>query len=812
MRLALLSAIAAFAIGVWLADLIGLAAPLATRATALVAIGFAAFARRRTRAGFALVAAGLLGAGALASALERAAAPLVDTRTMVIDARVAEREQRAGRILIRADDVHAAGAEVPASVQLWIDRDSALAEIPRGRSFRAAVDLERPREASNPGGASRGPALARRGIGAVGKLHHPAMAIVTASALARSGVRDAIDRVRNRAAGRLNARGQGGSLLAALALGDRSGLSPEIRAAAARSGLAHLLAVSGLHLALVAGAAALIFGRWLRFRTLSAQLDARRIGWGAALFTGVGYAVLTGLPVSMQRASVFLAVLAVAGMLRRAVLPAQRLALAGGVVLLAEPAVLFEPGAQLSFSATAALILAPQVREASDTRWRSRAAQLLGTCAAASLATAPIAAFHFGTASSLGWLANLLAIPITACALLPLALVSAAIESVGLVSLAFVIDFSVGFAEACLAATRAWADWQPAAGFVKPGGLGLSGSAALACWGLARSRLRWRALAAILSGAVLSWAPVAALEPTVPRVVFLDVGWGDAIVVQGRSASILVDTGGAFENYDAGRSVVLPALARLGISRLDALVVTHRDRDHSGGALSVLAGIPTSELWLPFGAGSDPALTRVREAASLRSITVRELGASSAPIVRGDLSVTPVWPLATSRSGGNDDSLVLRVVVEDRVFLLTGDLEEPGERALLAGDAVLSADVLKLGHHGSRTSSHGAFLRAVAPEWTIVSAPRAGRLAFPHASVLDRVAALEFGLAWTGRDGAVLVGISPFSVSSWQRGRLELNSVRSDTLQQDPRRKRNGHRPRHAAGARSAPPRGCRAL
>ena len=113
----------------------------------------------------------------------------------------------------------------------------------------------------------------------------------------------------------------------------------------------------------------------------------------------------------------------------------------------------------------------------------------------------------------------------------------------------------------------------------------------------------------------------------------------------------LVDSGGAFEGFDAGRSIVLPALARLGIRRLDAFAITHRDRDHSGGARSVLGGIPVDALWLPFGGAADPALAEVRETARRHGIPIRELGTGSAPWRRGRLAVEALWPPPASTKG-----------------------------------------------------------------------------------------------------------------------------------------------------------------
>ncbi len=250
------------------------------------------------------------------------------------------------------------------------------------------------------------------------------------------------------------------------------------------------------------------------------------------------------------------------------------------------------------------------------------------------------------------------------------------------------------------------------------------------------------------------------------------------------------------------RSVVLPALARLGVRRLDAVLASHGDRDHRGGLRSVLNGIPVAELWLPHGGVEDPTFANVIATARARGVHLLELGAGSEPRKRGDLEVTPLWPpVAISGNAGshNDRSLVVRVDVAGRSVLLTGDLERAGERALLARGAPLAADVLKLGHHGSRTSSHEAFLREVSPSWAVASAPHGGRMPFPHPTVLGRIRSLGVGLVWTGRDGAVLISLDDLALRRWASGAVHPSMGAADTefgtVSPEPEGEHDGDRP-----------------
>jgi competence protein ComEC len=227
---------------------------------------------------------------------------------------------------------------------------------------------------------------------------------------------------------------------------------------------------------------------------------------------------------------------------------------------------------------------------------------------------------------------------------------------------------------------------------------------------------------------------------------------------------VLVDGGGAALGLDVGARAVVPTLRALGVRRIDLLVASHADLDHRGGLPAVLAALPVGEIWVPATDADDAGFAAVRAAAAADGVPVRARGAGDPPARAGDLAVRALWPPrevawhARVRER-NDRSLVIHVAVEGRSVLVPGDLEAAGEAALLAGEAALDADVLALGHHGSRSSSTAAFLRAVGARVAVASAPCAGRFGMPHAEAVQRVADAGASLWWTGRDGAVIVGL-----------------------------------------------------
>ncbi|MBW2666843.1 MAG: DNA internalization-related competence protein ComEC/Rec2 [Deltaproteobacteria bacterium] len=762
--------------GIVLADA-GVVSSKAALAGALLALAAASFGVLRGRRLWAAAVLLVACSGALSHAQRiemargrRSAVAVERTLAATVDSLVVG----AAGYRIDLRDVTAAGPEdarVPQRVRLYGEPTPAgLLAIERrlpGERVWLAARLRSPSQRRNPGSSSPDLALDRAGIGAVGSLLHPALQVRLPE---REGLRPGVWIARRRAElnQRLAAAGRGAGLLRALALGDRRAPSPELNDAFARLGISHLLAVSGLHLALVAsvafGVARLTFGR---SAFLAARCDTRGIALFVALAAALGYAFLTGWGVPVRRAAILLVglALAFAGGRRRAAWPL--LSAAALAVLAQEPGALFQPGAQLSFIATAALIAAARHAPA-ITQPRGVIAgygeSLLRASASVVALTAPVAALHFGRAAPFALVLNLVAIPWTACVLLPaagFALVGAALEP-------------GPWAGKLLRVTGVAAEWTggavtaldhalpivPSVG--PPSSASVCVLLALAGFSLLAKRTSSRVALAMAITLVLVLAPPRPVEPAPPRVVVLDVGQGDALIVQDRDAAILIDAGPALRSgFDFGARVVVPALAALGIRRLDLAIATHADLDHRGGLPAVLRSIPVRELWLPYGTRDESGFRDILELARRRGVRVRERGAGAASSEIGGMRVTPLWPPEDSLPDSrNDASLVVRVDVAGRRLLFPGDIERGAEAALVARGADLRAEVLALPHHGSRTSSSARFLAAVGAEVALVSAPCGGRYAMPHPDVVVRVRAHGLPLWWTGRDGALLVGLA----------------------------------------------------
>jgi competence protein ComEC len=383
-----------------------------------------------------------------------------------------------------------------------------------------------------------------------------------------------------------------------------------------------------------------------------------------------------------------------------------------------------------------------------------------------------MAALQLGSVAPIGLLANLVAIPWTGAVLLPASLLSVAAAALPEeLHSGLPLAAAERIAAGSLAAVEWAAAWLPTLGpRPPPVAVWLAAASLLAIAALCARAALYRVLLCLASSALLALAPPATLPVPLPRLVALDVGQGDAFLIQGRSGAVLVDAARATPGgVDLGRRVVVPALAALGVDRLDLLVVTHADLDHRGGAPAVLEQVPVAALWLPHGGRSDPGFSSLLAVAAARGTAVSERGLHSPPLRAGDLLVEPLWPPAGARHGSrNDRSLAVRITVGARRVLLPGDLEAEAETLLIASQGDLRADVLALSHHGSRSSSTQGFLAAVGASVALVSAPCHGRFGMPHPEVLARADSAAASVWWTGRDGALVVGLGePLHVWGW---------------------------------------------
>jgi competence protein ComEC len=508
-----------------------------------------------------------------------------------------------------------------------------------------------------------------------------------------------------------------GGLLAALATGRREGVDDDTAELLRRTGTAHLLAISGLHIGLIAG---LGWGLgWLVSRPLAflkTPWPARTAPAILALAAACAYGGLVGWPVSARRAAVMVGLACAGRLLARRVRPWSILGGAAMVVLLLDPTQAEQPGALMSFGAVAGILWwSPAITRLvpPDTpRWLSRLAASLGASLGATLGTLPVTACLFQQLSPLTLLTNLLAGPLLAGVAVPAALLAARLpEPPALLALAFAdAAAQVGLRLLTLL------DVEPLTPAV-----GLPGALALAALLPLR---RHPAAAALLATLALCLRPVPA---GVLVVTFLAVGQGDAALVEHPDGRRWLIDGGPPSTR------TLRYLRRRGIRSLDAVFLSHPHPDHSGGLHAVLEGIQVGALWTPRPPERDEAdYRKLWGAAFAAGVPIRLPGDPGADI----LHPLDGWTPRRRGSRVNEQSLVLRITHGDHRFLLTGDIEAEAEAELVG--RVGRADVVKVAHHGSASSSSADLIAALDADWAVISCGLDNRFRHPRAEVLGR--------------------------------------------------------------------------
>lgn len=572
------------------------------------------------------------------------------------------------------------------------------------QSGRILLDLPEGTAAPNPGDAlvAHGRAGPIRSSGIPGQ--PDAAAVARRSGIERRLQASAVERVG--APVRRDTRFDAlpyGSVLAALALGDRAALPPAINGLFQRTGTTHVLSISGLHVALVAAATGGLLASLLR---LLAGLRTRGVSVRPAILlgaaTGVAYAYLTGASAAAQRSAVMLAATAVAHAWGRAIRPLDLLGVAAAAIVLPDPASVASPGFLLSFGAMLGLVrvtatlsswIPPDL--ASPLRWPLDA---LATTVGATIGTLPATAVFLGTLSPTSPIANLLVVPWYSLVVTPAALLGLAPGVLGSLAM-WAGDRAVAVSVSVLG----WLDAAPLA-------VACTTSTGLI---LALPLLHPRRETAL---AVLAAFILAARDgPRAgSRAYFLDVGQGDAAYLELPDGQRWLVDGGPPSD------AVLRFLRQEGVGHLDVVVASHGHPDHTGGLLPVLENVAVDELWIPdFEGTTDLVLAAARQGTRVR--------------LRPPATLHPAWTFVTDNL--NDRSLVLRVDLGGVTLLLPGDAEAAAEDALPDG---ISADILKVPHHGSHTSSTPRLLDRARPSLAVISCGGGNRFGHPHADVLDR--------------------------------------------------------------------------
>ncbi len=764
------AAIVGFAVGVGSLQRQGelpAAGQLAFLVAAGIALAFAAWQLagwRRPAA--ALLAGALLGCGWAALAAHWRLSDALDARwegrditvTGVI-ATLPQPLDRGARFEFDVEAAEPSQAHVPGHVLLvWYngltpEEFQEVAPLRAGERWRFTVRMRRPHGLANPHGFDYEAWLFDRGLRATGYVR-PGGARRLDELVLRPGylLERLRERIRERFWDALPEAKHAGVLIA-LAIGEQRAIDPAEWDLFARTGVSHLMSISGLHVTMVSGLVAwLVFQLWRRRERLALALPAQKAAAAAGFLAALAYCLLSGFAVPAQRTLYMIGVVALALWLDRAGATWRVLLLALGLVLVIAPWAVLEPGFWLSFGAVAVIFY---VGSAAPAR-RGWLAQWGAVQWAVTVGLAPLMLVLFQQVSLVSPLANAFAIPLVSLVITPLALAGAVLPFDAPLELAHLLLEGMMPVLAFLAKLDS-AVWRQHAPVLWTVPLAFAGVA----WLLAPRGMPSRSLGVVLL------APMFLVLPAGPQagdawLAALDVGQGTAVAVRTREHALLYDAGPAWgPTSDSGARVVVPYLRGEGIDRLDAVVVSHDDTDHSGGAASVLTAVPAS-LLISSLASDHPlqSLAPVRVPCYAgRSWTWD--GVTFTFLHPGpDQYANPWSPL-------NDRSCVLRIVASGGTALLAGDIGKSSERELVARDAPgLRADVLLVPHHGSATSSGDEFVAAVAPRHAVFSVGYRNRFGHPRADVVARYRKQGSEIARSDWGGAQEIRLEASGVSS----------------------------------------------
>ena len=560
---------------------------------------------------------------------------------------------------------------------------------------------------------------------------------------------------------------ESGSVLKGVTLGDRSALSEDMYEAFLRTGTAHILAVSGLHMAIVAGWM-FLFCNWIRKR---AGLASISIAYIAVIPVIIVYVCMVGFQTSVIRASTLVILTALGICIYRDVDIFNFLAAVALGILIYRPGAFWDAGFQLSFGVVASIAyLMPHwkrwlSRIERDRRYRRvlyRILQSIAVSLSAQIGAVLIIAHTFNKASLAGVIVNPIIIPVVGLIVpigfisylagfvyLPLAAALGYVNHILISILNSIVSYFAGFRYSQVSVS--WYSFWHLVVF----SVVIIFIANLSILLKERRRL---IVASVSIVTLFTWAAALSYDGHIIKVTYLDVGHGDSIFVDlPNGENILIDGGPYSRRFDAGESVVSPFLQHEDVSRLDLIVSTHPHNDHTGGLTYVVDNFRVDEAITGSYGLTEPTYEELR--ARLDRKGIKYYDAQIGDFFKDkELHVEVVSPQYPDPSGSkdsrmNNNSVVLRVTYKGVSFLLAGDIEQEFERLLVSSGRDIEAAVLKVPHHGSKTSSSWEFLQAVQPTIGVIS----GSWRDPSSLILGRYEWLGIKTYRTDRQGAITV-------------------------------------------------------
>ena len=648
-----------------------------------------------------------------------------------------------------------------------------------GQKWRLDVRLKRPHGHANPGGFDYEYQLFARKIRATGHVVNDRKAatrniLIDPFVWSPMHVVDALRfHIRARIAAALPEHAYAGVIIA-LVIGDQNAISRSDWQLFNQTGISHLVAISGLHITLVAGLFAILTGAlWRRsFFTnipLPLILPAQKAAAIAGLVMALVYVALAGFGVPARRTLCMLAIVAAALWSGRQIRISRVLLAAAGLVLLTDPPAVMKPGFWLSFGAVGIILYATVGRTHAVMqntsrlrKWRQSLITAARTQWAVTAGLVPLTMLFFGRISIISPIANAIAIPVVTLLVTPLSLIGSILPEP-------LCTYTLKTAHLAFDWLAVFLDWLASFPFAvwhapSPPLYLIAFAIAGTLWMLAPKGWPLRALG------ILCWLPLFLAAPEHPgkgemHVTVLDVGQGGAVLIETQHHRLLFDTGPAYSpESDAAGHIILPYLRTRGIRELDTVIVSHGDDDHAGGLLAITRTLPVGDILTSI----PPDKLLVKVLPTHRPCLAGQHWEWDG--IRFDILYPSSDDYLEKSSKTNSLSCVLKVSNENHSVLLTGDIEGGEEQELVARyGKTLRADILAVPHHGSKTSSTWPFILAVSPEIAITQTGYLNRYGHPHPRITDRYDIMKTRLYRSDRDGAVLMKIGQRIETATQR-------------------------------------------
>jgi len=667
--------------------------------------------------------------------------------------------------------------------------------IRRGDIIRFMSSIREPRNFNNPGEFDYEWRLKTKGVDARGYVKEGFFVRVKEG----SGFLNAADNIRESVGAFIDSsQTRNRAIIKALVTGEKADIPDDIEEAFIRSGTAHLLSISGLHVGFVAYLSYLFFF-WIfrRSQRLILSLNVKKLAWAVSLVPVLFYGMISGLSTPSQRAVIMVAALVITILMGRARELYNTIALAALLILALSPGALWEGSFQLSFASVLSMVyLVPTLTslfESPDSskasaggssqgsswvmrgvirggrRWAGRGLSELKIAffasVAATLGTYSILAYNFHRVSVIAVFANIFVIPPVGFLAVPMGFISAMVfpfsrglsifilrgEDLVLDAVVWLIRFFSGLPYASL--------WVTTPTLIEI----IIFYAIILCVPSVRERRRGAFLVLLFFETLFltdkGYLYYKGIGQNVLKVTYLSVGQGDSMLVEfpsegfGRGKRMLIDGGGfPGKEFDTGEGIVAPYLWKKKIGKVDYIVLTHQQRDHMEGLKFIAKNFGPVEFWWN-GAGSlPPALNNVLAGKGIRVV---RRNSESPGMVIGGVKIDFLNPPGDRDFDTNNSSLVLKLTYGNKRFLFTGDIGKEAEETLSGKD--IRADIIKVPHHGSRFSSTPAFLERVNPQIAVVSAGWLNPFGFPHKETEERYKERGIRLYSTVKDGAITV-------------------------------------------------------